>query len=235
MALSLRQGRLAPPLLVLCVFLTGCFDLAQRVTIDRGGAGHYAVAVSASGLVGEALKDKPVHIDAHDGAKVVTRITDKDGRVTQTSTIAFKQLSDLKLSDEAISLHVLGHSVFGLGPTHVRFRRTFLVNHARRENAKRMGNDVNMGSQIMASVFGDHTYVFSVTVPGSILRIAPVKLGGIAVVPAVTGDFYHGHTVTWTMPLYHVLREKMLTFEVDFSAYGSFKDAQSIPKDATAL
>ena len=134
-----------------------------------------------------------------------TTITEKDGRVTQIGTIAFKSLSDLRLSDEAISLRVLERPFFGLGPTHARFRRTFLVGHARRDHADRVGPDGEIGSQIMASVFGDHTYVFSVTLPGSILRIAPVKLGDAVVTPSVTGDFYHGHTVTWTMPLYRAL------------------------------
>lgn len=233
--ISFERLHVAALLLVVSVSLTGCFDLAQKVSIDRSGAGQYHVAISAQGLVGAALKEKPVKFGGLNHDKVTTAVTDKNGRVTQTSSVAFKQLSDLKLSDEAMSLHVLGRSFFGLGPTHVRFRRTFLVHNARRDNAGRMGHGDEVGSQIMASVFGDHTYVFSVTLPGSILRIAPVKLDGIEVVPTVTGDFYHGHTVTWTMPLYRVLGEQVLSFEVDFSAYGSFTDSASIPEGATSL
>ena len=218
---------------VLSVGLSGCFDLAQRVAIDRHGAGQFEVAITAQGLVGEALKEKPVSVGTHGRSE--TKITDDNGRVTQTTTVRFADLSGLRLSNDLVSLHVLSHTFFGLGPTHVRFRRTFLVGNARRANATRMGRDGDAGSQIMASVFGDHTYVFSVTLPGSILRIAPLKLGNAVVVPTVTGDFYHGHTVTWTMPLYRVLSQRMLTFEVDFSAYGSFHDVHSTPEGAMSL
>lgn len=213
--------------------LSACFDLTQKVDIGRTGAGHYQVTIAASGIVGEALKEKPVRLDRQDHE--ATTVIEKDGLVTETSTRSFGRLADLKLPDEVISLRVLGHSFFGLGPAHVRFRRTFLVHNARRSNEDRFGRDDEMGSQVMASIFGDHVYVFSVTLPGSIVRAAPVKLGDTLVEPAITGDFFHGHTVTWTMPLYRMLNEKMLTFEADFSAYGSFSDSQSIPANTQTL
>lgn len=236
-AISRRRSKLglAALLLAMAVGLSGCFDLTQKVEIDRGGAGHYRMAISARGLVGAALKEKPVTFDNHAAQHGTTTIVEKNGRVTQTTAIAFKSLSKLRLSDEAISLRVLGRSWFGLGPAHVRFRRTFLVGNARRANQDRVGRGDEMGAQILASMFGDHTYVFAVTLPGSILRIAPLKLGGVLVVPTVTGDFYHGHTVTWTMPLSRALSRKMMTFEVDFSAYGSFSDVHSMPEGATTL
>jgi hypothetical protein len=232
----LARARSAALAVALSLALSGCFDLAQRVSIDRDGSGHYQIAITAQGIVGEALKEKPVTLDAQKSNHVATATTEKNGRVTQVSTVAFAKLSDLKLSDEAISLHVMDRSFFGLGPTHVRFRRTFLVNNARRDNQGRVGgSDDEVGSQIMASVFGDHTYVFAVSVPGSILSAAPVKLGDAVVTPTITGDFYHGHIVTWTMPLYQALGQKMLTFQVDFSAWGSFADAQTTPESASSL
>lgn len=228
------KARTAALVFALSVALSGCFDLSQKIAIDRSGAGTYRITVSAKGIVGEALKERPVDLEKADRAVTTTR--EKNGKVTQTSTVKFKSLADLKLDNELMSLHVLGHSFFGLGPTHVRFRRTLLVDNARRANADRMGDSSDMGNQMLASMFGDHTYSFSVTVPGSILRVAPLKLAdGTLVTPTVTGDFYHGHTVTWTMPLDRMLGRKMLTFEVDFSAYGSFSDVQSTPEDMTSL
>jgi len=229
----LSKARTGALIVVLSLGLSGCFDLAQKVAIGRDGAGRYEVAITAQGIVGDALKEKPVAVEKHDHAVTTTR--EADGKVTQTTIIDFKTLSDLKLSDEVMSLRVLGHSFFGLGPTHVRFRRTFLVGNARKANADRMGEGDAAGAQILAGMFGDHTYTFSVTVPGSILRIAPLKLGGKVIAPKVAGDFYHGHTITWIMPLYRMLSEKLLTFEVDFSAYGSFVDVHSTPEDAAAL
>ena len=228
------KARTAAVVLVLSLALSGCFDLAQKVAIDRTGSGNYQIAITAQGIVGEALKEKPVDLEKHDHAVATTR--EENGKVTQTSTVAFKSLADLRLNNELMSLTVLSHSFFGLGPAHVRFRRTLLVDNARRANADRMGDGEDMGKQVLASMFGGHTYSFSVTVPGSILRIAVVKLNdGTLVAPTVTGDFYHGHTVTWTMPLDRMLGRKMLSFEVDFSAYGSFADVHSTPEAATSL
>ena len=233
-SLWIAKARIAALLVTVSVGLSGCFDLTQTVATDRHGAGRYQIALTAKGLVGEALKERPVALEKQDRAVTTTR--EEDGKVTQTSTVTFKSLSDLRLSDEVMSLRVLGHSFLGLGPAHVRFRRTFLVDNARRANADRMGREGDMGGQVLASMFGDHTYSFSVTVPGSILRIAPVKLGDHTVVtPTVTGDFYHGHTITWAMPLDRMLAHKMLSFEVDFSAYGSFSDAQSMPENSGSL
>ena len=221
-------------IVALSLALSACFDLSQKVAIDRTGSGSYQVTIAAKGIVGEALKEKPADLEKHDRAVTTTR--EDNGMVTQTSTVAFKSLADLKLDNELMSLRVLGHGFFGLGPAHVRFRRTFLVGNARRANADRMGDSSDMGSQVLASMFGGHTYSFAVSVPGSILRIAPVKLDDHTVVtPTVTGGFYHGHTVTWTMPLDRMLARKSLTFEVDFSAYGSFSDVQSTPEGAASL
>jgi hypothetical protein len=38
------------------------------------------------------------------------------------------------------------------------------------------------------------------------------------------------HTVTWRIPLYTLLKAKLLTFEIDFSAYAWLPDAQSLPE-----
>lgn len=225
-----RNGAL---ILALSVALSACFDLTQKVEIGRSGAGHYQVEVSAAGIVGEALKEKPAQIEKLDHATTITR--DENGRVTQISTVAFDSLSGLQLSGEAMSLHVLDHSFFGLGPDEVRFRRIVHVDQARKANAGRMNGQDDAGTQILASIFGDHSYTFAVTLPGSITRIAPVKVANVTVTPTVTGDFYHGHTITWTMPLYMMLTEKSLTFEVDFSAYGSFGDVQTAPGGEAAL
>lgn len=231
----LAHLRVCAVIAALSILLTACFDLAQRIEIDRHGVGHYRVSIAAQGLVGEALKETPVELGLHGVGPVSTAITDRNGLVTQTASVAFARLSDLRLSDDVVSLQVLQHTLFGLGPTHVRFRRTFLIGNARRHNQSRVGGDRAFGARVMASVFGDHTYVFAVTLPGAILHIAPVKLGDALVVPAVTGDFYHGHTVTWTMPLYLALGQKRLTFEVDFSAWGSFANSESLPAGARSL
>ncbi len=236
----IKRGTLfAVTALPLALGLSGCFDLSQSVAIGRTGAGQYKVAVSAGGLVGRAMRDNNDAITIGRGhaknAHVVTRTQSQDGKVTQTSTIAFKSLSDLHLGDDLMSLRVTHRDFFGLGPAHAVFRRTVLVGNVRAAQARQhdMGND--FGHAVLQTMFGDHAYVFAVTVPGSIEKIAPLRIGGHTITPKVTGDFYHGRTITWRMPLADMLSAKMLVFEVEFSAFGTFSDAQSVPDDAAVL
>src|SRR6185312_6113474 len=127
-----RLGRVTVAFVSL-LSLSACFDLTQRLSIDRGGAGRYEVAITANGLLGEALKDNHTAI-APKHNRATTRVSVRREEVTQTATIEFKSLSQLHLSNESLSLTNRGASWFGLGPSHVTFRRTFLVDRARREN-----------------------------------------------------------------------------------------------------
>ena len=105
----------------------------------------------------------------------------------------------------------------------------FSVDRARRAHEGDSGGDEQTGRQILAGMFGNHSYSFTVTLPGSIDHIAPVWIGATEIKPTVSGDFYHGHVVTWTMPLATLFSAKDLTFEVDYDAWGSFTDAHSQP------
>jgi hypothetical protein len=216
---------------VLGAALAGCFDLSQNVTVGRDGTGHYRVAVAAEGFIGQALKSKSDK-DLVGGNPARTTTSDINGRVTRVSTVDFKSLSDLKLGDEAMSVVTHGRGFFGLGSTHATFRYSFAVDRARRAHAGDSGggsgND-ETGKQILSSMFGNHSYSFTVTLPGSIEHIAPVWVGSTEIKPVVTGDFYHGHTITWAMPLATLFSAKDLTFEVDYAAWGSFTDSHSQP------
>jgi hypothetical protein len=216
----------------LCLLaLSGCFDLTQKLSIGRDGAGRYQIAITANGLLGEALKDNKSALHLQEN-RVKTRTIAKSGNVTQTAIIDFKSLSDLKLSDESLSLTNHGASWLGLGPSHVTFRRTFLVDRARRENAPRQADD-KFGTELAQTMFGGHVYIFSVTVPGSIDHANALRVGRSTIQARITADGVTAHTVTWRMPLYAMLQAKLLTFQVDFSAYGSFPDAQSLPVEGS--
>jgi hypothetical protein len=216
--------------MMLALTLGGCFDLGQKVAIGRDGSGSYDIVIAAGGLFGDALKEKKADIlDRH--MKAVTRTWTENGKTFQSAHVDFKSLSELHLSNEVISVEVLDRAPLGLGPAHVRFRRTFLVDNARRTQESRNASGEDLGRNILASMFGDHTYTFSVWLPGSIVRIAPVKIRGVEIKPEVSGDFYHGHTIVWRMPLDMMLGAKMLTFEADFSAYGFISDATSTLDD----
>jgi hypothetical protein len=208
--------------------LTGCFDLDQKVAVGRDGSGQYQIAISAEGPIGDALKDNKGDRSMLAGNKVAESTVIKDGKVTKTARVDFKSLSDLALDDETISLKVRDHGFFGMTPSHVAFRRVFLVGHAR--DARGGGGpkaDDAAGQAVVAGIFGNHTYSFAVTLPGSVDHVAPLVIGGVEVKPDIAGDFYNGHTVTWRMPLVTMMQARKLVFEVDFSALGSFADAET--------
>lgn len=220
-------ARIAVPVL-LAAALAGCFDLRQSVSVGRDGGGHYQVAITAEGFVGSALKSKSANDDLlAAGNRAVTTVWDDNGRVTRSSLVDFKSIDDLKLGDEAMSIETHGADFFGLGSTRATFRYVFAVDRAKAAHAKDAGDDEEMGKQILQGMFGGHTYVFSVTLPGSISGIAPVRVGDEEIKPEVTGDMWNGHTITWRMPLATLFAAKSLTFQVDYVAFGSFKDAHS--------
>jgi hypothetical protein len=205
--------------------LTGCFDLEQKIALNRDGSGSYEVAVTAEGMIGEAMKKERIINDAKQPVQSETEV--KNGFVVHREHMSFTQLSDLSLSDEDVALTVHGRDFFGFGPTHASFRR--IVHSADAEKARASSKDKD-SEEALSLLFGNHTYTFSVTLPGSIERIAPVKVAGVTVQPEVTGDFYHGHTITWRMPLHMMFAENNVTFAVDFAAVGSFEDSRSQAK-----
>jgi hypothetical protein len=209
-----------------CLALTSCFDLDQKMTLGRDGSGTYEVTLTADGMVGEALKNEVLISESKGDVKRETEIV--NGHAVHRERIAFTSIADLGLADEDVSLIVHGGNFLGLLPKSAIFRRVVRSADVRSEKSPEDKND----SAALAAVFGNHTYSFSVSLPGSINYIAPVKLGGVTIRPEVTGDFFR-HTITWRMPLYMMFAEEKVVFEVDFSAYGAFTDAQSQPKRST--
>lgn len=214
-------------LAVASIALCGCFDLTQSVAIDRNGAGSYRMAISASGYVGTAIRNGKTNADIGDrNARTATVI--ENGVTTRTSTVSFRSLSDLSLSSESVSVHVMGRGFFGLGPTHAIFRRSFRVGDAKKSVHDDDDNDA-AARGIIQSIFGNHFYTFSVTLPGSIEWIAPVRAHDVEIRPTVSAD---GHTVTWRMPLEDMIQTHNINYSVGFSTWGSIKDAQSQPGHA---
>ena len=202
--------------------LSGCFDLAQKVAVHSNGSGSYAVEVAASGLIGEGLDKKHGDIDIGD-ERAVTHTVRKGDTTIETSEVAFNDLSDLKLNDERIDMHVKGKDADGA--TEVNFHRSFQIEHARH---RRNDDDDKMGRSVLESMFGGHTYKFAVWLPGKIEHIAPLQVAGQTVHPTVWGDRY-GHTIVWQMKLTDMFLSKQMDFDVDFAAKGDFRDGHSMP------
>jgi hypothetical protein len=221
--------KMVPLAAILALGLSGCFDLSQSVAINRDGSGRYDTAISARGVVGEALKNGKTDIHIGGSRDVHRHSVIQDGKVTETSSVDFKQLSDISLSNDSIAIKVRGHDLFGLGQTHAVFRRIFLVDHERR--ARQHDGDDNGGQAVLASIFGDHTYVFSVHLPGAIDWIAPVWAGDTQVKPDISGNDTAGYTITWRMPLVDMIQSKALHFSVGFSSYGALTDSETRRED----
>jgi hypothetical protein len=206
--------------------LSGCFDLGQKIAIGRDGSGGYAVSVAADGIVGDGIRKKHAQFDTDEDMPMVTRIAVIDGKTVQTSGTSFHDLSNLRLDDEVISLHVTGKKLLGLGGTEVNFHRSLNVGNARKHHMDD-DDDSGLGKDILTSMFGDHMYTFSVWLPGSIDHINPVVVGDHEVKPTVTQDG-DGHTITWRMKLTDMFLADQLDFDVDFTSHGDFHDSQSV-------
>jgi hypothetical protein len=205
--------------------LSGCFDLEQRVGLHSNGSGTYDVVVAADGIVADGLERKPADIDVGDN-RAVRHVVRHGERTTETSEVAFNDLSELRLDDETLSLHVKGKKLFGLGGTEVNFHRSFHVDHARHHHDDE--DDRHFGHDILESMFGGHTYTFAVWLPGEIEHVAPVRVGDQVVQPIVQSDRY-GHTIVWKMKLTDMFMADRLDFDVDFAAHGDFHDTRSQP------
>jgi hypothetical protein len=204
--------------------LSGCFDLEQKVGLHSNGSGSYAMAISAKGLVGDALSKHDADIDISDDDRAITHKTHKGDITTETSEIAFHDLSDLKLGDETVALHVKGKTG---DESEVNFHRTFQIDHARRDHDEDDEGD-HVGKDILETMFDGHTYKFSVWLPGRIEHIAPIRVANQVIHPTVWSDRY-GHTITWQMPLTDMFLANQIDFDVDFAAKGEFKDSHSSP------
>ena len=210
----------------LALSLGGCFDVHQSLHINRDGSGSYGVSIAGQGLVGEALGEKPLHLSGLP-SPVITH--GGHGLVRQTAQVSFASLSDLRLPFDVISLRVRGHSFFGLGPTRVQLRRTFLLGNARKAVARMTGQSGLSVTKILPGRLKGNIYVFAVTVPGSVQRASSLRLDGQRIIPAISGNFWNGHTVSWRVPVRLLLRGTILRFDVEFSAFGQFADVESLP------
>ncbi len=220
----LRLLSRAAGIAALSLFVAGCFDLDQKVAIGRDGSGAFAMVIAAEGFMGDALKDGKSDMLKPNRAKT-TAVT-KNGKTTLTSRVDFKTLSELKLSDEIISLKVMSRDFLGFGQSHVRLTHVFHVDKAR--EARKQPSDNGMGRDVLASIFGGHSYAFTVTVPGSVERAPAIRIGGQEFKPQISGG-YLSHTVVWRLPLAAALSARDIKFEVDFAAMGDFKNVSTRP------
>jgi hypothetical protein len=210
----------------LALSLSGCFDVHQSLHINRDGSGSYAMSIAAHGLAGEALAEKRLDL-AGLPPPVITH--GDDGVVRQTARVRFASLADLRLPFDVISLRVRGHSFFGLGPAHVELRRTFLLGNARKTVAQLTGQSRRSLAQDLPARLRGNVYIFTITLPGSVLHASALTLGGLQIAPLIAGNFWDGHTVSWRVPVRLLLRGSLLRFNVEFSAYGRFANTESLP------
>jgi hypothetical protein len=212
--------------------LAGCFDLEQKTAIRHDGSGSYTVVVKADGIVGEGLNEKHADIEFGDD-RAITHVSHQGDATLQTSEVKFRDLSDLHVDDDELRLTVKGKKLLGLAGSEMNFHRAFHVDSARRHHQDDDGDDDrdHLGHEILQSMFGDHTYTYTLWLPGTIERIAPVRIDGRVVHPTVWSDA-SGHTIVWKMKLTDMFLAKRLDFDVDFSAQGDFHAAQSQPGNA---
>lgn len=208
--------RLLAPLAALA--LTACFDITHEVTISADGSGAYGMSITAEGLFAEGLKNESLIEPSQANSESETIV--EGGRIVRRERVRFASLDELALDDERIELVSHGRSFFGFGPTRATFRRTINVDAALEEK-----EPDPEGQAMVAGMLGDHVYVFTLSLPGDLGEVKPVRIGGIEVVPDIAGNMWSGHTITWRMPLHMLVTQQAIVFEADFSVFGDLETA----------
>ena len=201
---KLRAG--AAGLAVLLV--AGCFDLEHDVTIKGDGSGSVRVALITDPVLGKDTDFESI-LESDDRDSEIREYSE-DGKFIHEEIIRFDSLEDLTLQDEEMRVSAAPRMFWGLGPNQARFERTLYVDAKNSDEFR-----------IMERVFLDHTYSFSVTLPGFVTGAAAVTANGKTIEPERSGA-----TTTWVIPLADLAVSEPITFQADFIGYFGFETDQ---------
>lgn len=208
MTIHTVRRRLAPLAALLTALVVGaCFDIEHRMEITADGSGQIRITLATDDVLPEGT-----HIDTilagPDGRTEVHEHTE-NGRFFHEETLTFTTLNDVALQDDVMSLSVRDKILWGAGPAKATFTRTLRPVGA-------AGDSFGVVQRLLA----DRTYTYSLTLPGWIEDVAPVRIDGLEAVPE-----REGNTVTWRIPLGVMARVDSITFRVDFATFGELKSA----------
>ncbi|HID93179.1 MAG TPA: hypothetical protein EYP60_03685 [bacterium (Candidatus Stahlbacteria)] len=175
------------------LFLTGCFDIEERVIINSVGGGSITVKVKTEPIIGKQIKGE--HFLEVEGAgikKTVKNYIEKD-KFYHVETVTFDRLSDIAIKDEYIKLEVT--------------RTGFIM---REVNFEHHMFPAESDAQAAALFIRRH-FIYTVRLPGVIEKAYPLVVDSIEVKPIVGRD-----TATWKVPLDLILPQGEAVFKVNF-------------------
>lgn len=175
------------------LFLTGCFDIEERVIINSNGGGSITVKVKTEPIVGKQIKEKNfLEIEGKGIKKTVKNYIEKD-KFYHVESITFDRLSDLMIKNEHIKLEVT--------------RTGFIMREVNFEHHMFSAE----ASAQAAALFIRRHLIYTVRLPGVIERAYSLVVDSIEVKPIVGRD-----TATWKVPLDLILPQGEAVFKVDF-------------------
>ncbi len=195
--------------LMTACLLSACFDIEHDVRLEADGSGRIQIALITDDVLPADTSFDTI-LKSPDGRTEVREYLD-EGKFVHEETLAFTSLESVRLQDDSMSLVVRDRSFWGLGPARATFTRVM----------RPIGvADDEFG--LLQRVLADRTYRFSLTLPGRIQEIDPVRIDGLEAVPE-----REGNTITWRIPLGTLTQVEALTFRVQFTTYGDLEPSQS--------
>ena len=184
-------------LAVLCgaaTLLAGCFDVQLGLKLHNDGSGAVTTRIILSKEMTDmaaAGRSKPMPaLLGKDKRNVRTTSEIHNGQLVTEETVGFARLSDVPLSDDNIEVTNLGRTFFGAVRSRIRWS---LESTHSNPNAGDMKG--------MAAFLAGHTFTLSMDIPCHVEKASDVSINGISMAPSVHGDWMHGSTVRWQVPL----------------------------------
>lgn len=175
-----------------CLSLAGCFDIAERLTLNSSGGGQLTVqAVVLRELSGHFSLDQagqPPPIFG-DNKNATQNMAMKDGRLVLDAAVTFRSLNEVPLGTDRIEVVDLGRTLLGA----TRNRVTWRIGTDGRVPAKQDMHDI-------AAFFAGRTLEIAMDLPCNVEGAATTRLAAVAIVPTI-GPSASGTTVRWKIPL----------------------------------
>ena len=183
-------------ILLISLLLSGCIDIEHKVKINKDGSGSIYIAAISEPQLANALKNERLLEAIKPEVKVKNVMRGK--KFYHTETLKFKNISDLVMEGEQLSIRIKGSGFLGFGKKDATFEQRMFSTR-----------ETDTSS---ADAFSGHYYNYTLELPGKIKKVYPLVLGGIEIEPTVEKN-----RVTWNIPLNMMLKQKEIVIKVDFT------------------
>jgi hypothetical protein len=175
------------------LFLTGCFDIEEKVIINSTGGGNITIKVKTEPIIGKQIKEEDfLEIESKGTERTVKNYIESDN-FYHIESVTFDKLCDLTIKDEYIKLEV---TKTGFIMREVKFEHHMFASESDEE---------------VAALFIKRHFVYTVELPGVIQNAYPLIVDSIEVKPTIDRG-----AATWKVPMDLILPQGEAVFKADF-------------------